>query len=146
MNFKFQLSKAPNSKFDFFLKKFLTFFKKISNFKLEKSTYQVQNQNKEWEKKFEYQQHPVFPGGHPSKYWRGSMLLNFGDRTRTGAFSMIWPLTRKVSLYSKLLIIGNSWLAAILLSQMCPQWLYMACTFLYDPNKAASKRFDSSAK
>ena len=24
------------------------------------------------------------------------MLLNFGDRTRTGAFSMIWPLTRKV--------------------------------------------------
>ena len=24
------------------------------------------------------------------------MLLKFGDRTRTGAFSMIWPLTRKV--------------------------------------------------
>ena len=22
------------------------------------------------------------------------MLLNFGDRTRTGVFSMIWPLTR----------------------------------------------------
>ena len=47
-------------------------------------------------KKLICQQHPVFPGGHPSKYWRGSMLLNFGDRTRTGAFSMIWPLTRKV--------------------------------------------------
>ena len=24
------------------------------------------------------------------------MLLNFGDRTRTGVFSMIWPLTREV--------------------------------------------------
>ena len=32
------------------------------------------------------------------------------------------------------------------LSQICPQWLYMACTFLYDPNKASSKRFDLSAK
>ena len=52
--------------------------------------------NKKEGKKGECQQHPVFPGGHPSKYWRGSMLLNFGDRTRTGAFSMIWPLTRKV--------------------------------------------------
>ena len=30
-----------------------------------------------------------FPNGG-----RGSMLLNFGDRTRTGVFSMIWPLTR----------------------------------------------------
>ena len=38
------------------------------------------------------QLHPVFPGGHPSKYWLGSMLLNFSDRTRTGVFSMIWPL------------------------------------------------------
>ena len=48
------------------------------------------------EKKMKCQQHLVFPGGHPSKYWRGSMLLNFGDRTRTGVFSMIWPLTREV--------------------------------------------------
>ena len=40
------------------------------------------------------QQHPVFPGGHPSKYWLGSMLLNFSDRTRTGVFNMIWPLAR----------------------------------------------------
>ena len=48
-------------------------------------------------KKFECQQHPVFPGGHPSKYWRGSTLLNFGDRTRTGAFSVIWPLTRRLA-------------------------------------------------
>ena len=39
------------------------------------------------------QQHPVFPGGLPSKYWRGSTLLNFGDRTRTGVFNVIWPLT-----------------------------------------------------
>ena len=27
------------------------------------------------------------------------MLLNFGDRTRTGVFSMIWPLTRKAARY-----------------------------------------------
>ena len=45
-----------------------------------------------WKK--ESQQHPVFPGGHPSKYWLGSMLLNFSDRTRTGVFNMIWPLAR----------------------------------------------------
>ena len=32
-----------------------------------------------------------------SKYWLGSTLLNFSDRTRTGVFSLIWPLhsTRK---------------------------------------------------
>ena len=53
--------------------------------------------NKKEGKKGECQQHPVFPGGHPSKYWRGSMLLNFGDRTRTGVFSMIWPLTRELA-------------------------------------------------
>ena len=47
---------------------------------------------KSWKK--ESQQHPVFPGGHPSKYWLGSMLLNFSDRTRTGVFNMIWPLAR----------------------------------------------------
>ena len=45
-------------------------------------------------KRFWSQQHPVFPGGHPSKYWLGSMLLNFSDRTRTGVFNMIWPLAR----------------------------------------------------
>ena len=45
-----------------------------------------------WKK--ESQQHPVFPGGHPSKYWLGSMLLNFSDRTRTGVFNMIWPLAK----------------------------------------------------
>ena len=44
--------------------------------------------------KKESQQHPVFPGGHPSKYWLGSMLLNYSDRTRTGVFNMIWPLAR----------------------------------------------------
>ena len=38
-------------------------------------------------------QHLVFPGGHPSKYSQGSMLLNFSDRTRTGVFNMIWPKT-----------------------------------------------------
>ena len=36
-------------------------------------------------------QHWVFPGGHPSKYLTSPMLLNFGDQTRTGAFSMVWP-------------------------------------------------------
>ena len=41
------------------------------------------------------QQHPVFPGGHPSKYWLGSTLLNFSDRTRTGVFSVIWPLAKE---------------------------------------------------
>ncbi len=41
-------------------------------------------------KKFRLQ-HQVFPGGHPSKYWRGPIGLNFGDLTRTGAFPMVWP-------------------------------------------------------
>jgi hypothetical protein len=36
----------------------------------------------------------VPPGTHPSKYWLGSMLLNFSACTRTGTFSMIWPLAR----------------------------------------------------
>ena len=36
-------------------------------------------------------QHLLFPGGHPSKYWVGPTLLNFGDRTRTGVFSVVWP-------------------------------------------------------
>ena len=40
----------------------------------------------------------MFPGGHPSKYSQGSMLLNFSDQTRTGAFSMIWPLADKSSI------------------------------------------------
>ena len=44
------------------------------------------------ELKVRSQQHPVFPGGHPSKYWLDSTLLNFSDRTRTGVFNVIWPL------------------------------------------------------
>ena len=36
-------------------------------------------------------QHLRFPGGHPSKYLAGPTLLNFGDQTRTGAFSVVWP-------------------------------------------------------
>ena len=36
-------------------------------------------------------QHLLFPGGHPSKYWAGTTLLNFGDQTRTGVFSVVWP-------------------------------------------------------
>jgi hypothetical protein len=53
------------------------------------SRAQTQNQ-----KNIVSQQHPVFPGGHPSKYWLGSMLLNFSGRTRTGVFNMIWPLAK----------------------------------------------------
>ena len=46
--------------------------------------------------KLKSQQHPVFPSGLPSKYCLGPMLLNFSDRTRTGVFNMVWPLTRKM--------------------------------------------------
>ena len=46
---------------------------------------------KQKKKKKESLQHLLFPGGHPSKYWAGPTLLNFGDRTRTGAFSVVWP-------------------------------------------------------
>ncbi|ESO86397.1 hypothetical protein LOTGIDRAFT_129268, partial [Lottia gigantea] len=35
-------------------------------------------------------QHSVFPGGHPSKYQPSPTLLNFSDRTRTGAFNVVW--------------------------------------------------------
>ena len=52
-------------------------------------TYVMDRVKKMWR-----QQHPVFPGGHPSKYWLGSTLLNFSDRTRTGVFSVIWPLAK----------------------------------------------------
>ena len=38
-------------------------------------------------------EHHEFPGGHPSKYYHGPMLLNFSDQTRTGAFNMVWPYT-----------------------------------------------------
>ena len=43
------------------------------------------------------QQHLVFPGGHPSKYWLDPTLLNFADRTRSGVFNVVWSLAwRKV--------------------------------------------------
>ena len=32
----------------------------------------------------------IGPGGHPSKYWLGSTLLNFSDRTRTDIFAFIF--------------------------------------------------------
>ena len=56
------------------------------------------------------QQHPVFPGGHPSKYWLDSTLLNFSDRTRTGVFNVIWPLASeraKSSLFQSLVVLEN---------------------------------------
>ena len=34
---------------------------------------------------------------HPSKYWLGSTLLNFSDRTRTGVFSVTWPLATLIA-------------------------------------------------
>ena len=46
------------------------------------------------------QQHQEFPSGLPSKYYPGPMLLNFSDRTRTGVFNMVWPLTRRRAKYS----------------------------------------------
>src|SRR5215470_12903912 len=39
------------------------------------------------------QQHLVFPGGLPSKYYPGPTLLNFVDLTRTSAFNVVWPMT-----------------------------------------------------
>ena len=38
------------------------------------------------------QQHLVFRGGLPSKYYPGPMLLSFGDQTRTSVFNMVWQL------------------------------------------------------
>ena len=35
------------------------------------------------------QQHLDFPGGHPSRYYRDPTLLNFGDLTGSGAFSVV---------------------------------------------------------
>ena len=64
--------------------KMLHFDKKIDSF--------LNSTNIKNLKKKDCQQHPVFPSGHPSKYWLGSTLLNFSDRTRTGVFSVIWPL------------------------------------------------------
>ncbi len=45
------------------------------------------------------QQHQEFPSGLPSKYYPGPMLLNFSDRTRTGVFNMVWPLTSNKAKY-----------------------------------------------
>ena len=39
------------------------------------------------------EQHAGFPGGHPSKYSPRPTPFHFGDRTRTGAFGVVWPLT-----------------------------------------------------
>src|SRR5207244_1267249 len=38
------------------------------------------------------QQHFMCPGGHPSKYCAGQMLLNFGDQTRTSVFNIVCHL------------------------------------------------------
>ena len=40
----------------------------------------------------ECQQHVVFPGGHPSKYWPCSRLLNCSDCMGTGVVNPVWPL------------------------------------------------------
>ena len=45
---------------------------------------------REKKKKKKSLQHRLFPGGHPSKYWAGPTLLNFGDQTGTGAFNVVW--------------------------------------------------------
>ena len=59
-------------------------------------------------KRIKSQQHPEFPSGLPSTYQLSSMLLNFSDRTRTGKFNMIWPLTeteQKLSYLYQLILI-----------------------------------------
>ena len=50
------------------------------------------------------QQHLVFPGGHPSRYWPDPTLLNFADRTRSGAFSVVWPLALAIRWKSHVII------------------------------------------
>ena len=39
-------------------------------------------------------QHGGFPGGHPARYWRRPTGLDFGDRTRTGTFPVVWSQTK----------------------------------------------------
>ena len=55
------------------------------------------------------QQHLVFPGGLPSKYYPGPTLLNFGDLTRTGAFNVVWPLTRIDSSEDRFVFTLSEW-------------------------------------
>ena len=68
-----------------------------SDFKMKKTQFNFNLKIRQKNIKSKCQQHPVFPGGHPSKYWLGSMLLNFSDRTRTGVFSVIWPLATLIA-------------------------------------------------
>ena len=59
-------------------------------------SYEIQRTTKELKLKIKKsQQHQEFPSGLPSKYYPGPMLLNFSDRTRTGVFNMVWPLTER---------------------------------------------------
>jgi hypothetical protein len=54
----------------------------------------MKSDNNQHRLKSKSQQHLVFPGGLPSKYYPGPTLLNFGDLTRTGAFNVVWPLAK----------------------------------------------------
>ena len=65
---------------------------------------EIFTKTKKKEIKLKSQQHPVFPGGLPSKYYPGPTLLNFSDRTRTGAFNMVWPLAGFNQYYFLMLI------------------------------------------
>ena len=38
--------------------------------------------------------HRVFLGGLPAKYFPSPTGLNFGDRTRTGVFPVVWPYAK----------------------------------------------------
>ncbi len=64
----------------------------IANFIQSCSKSKKKKKKKKWktEKKEKSLQHLLFPGGHPSKYWAGPTLLNFGDRTRTGVLNVVW--------------------------------------------------------
>lgn len=40
---------------------------------------------------------PVFPSGYPTMYYPQPKFLNFGDRTNTDVFNMIWPLNNQLA-------------------------------------------------
>ena len=72
------------------LRKFLENISEIAEKGEPRTTHPAKRTSEEQNKIFLVEakglRHPVFSGGHPSRYWPGSQLLNFSDRTGTGAF------------------------------------------------------------
>ena len=56
--------------------------------KIHANQFEKLNMKRNW--KIKSLRHQEFPGGPPSKYYPGPMMLNFRDRTRTGVFIMVW--------------------------------------------------------